>query len=40
MYDIEGEIPLEEECDLYSSSDDDDIPEGRHPYRGLILCDD
>ena len=39
MSDPEGDIPLEEEYDLYYS-DEDEVAEGRHPYRGLILRDD
>lgn len=39
MSDPEGDIPVEE-YDLYFSDDDDEVAEGRHPYRGLILRDD
>lgn len=37
MSDPEGDIPLDEEYNLYSSDDDDEVAEDEHPYRGLFL---
>ena len=40
MSDPEGEIPLEEEYPLYSSSFDDEVAEDERPYKGLFLRDE
>lgn len=39
MTDPEGDIPLDEEYDLYSS-DDFEVAEDELPYRGLFLRDE